>query len=94
MKRTSMINYRMYVHPTSGTLAYGLQVGAMERWAGRVALVTGASTGIGAAICRELVKHAMTVIGCARNDKQIEVCVTLRCLLIFLPPTKCFTEHP
>ena len=44
----------------------------MERWAGRVALVTGASVGIGAAICRELVKHGMTVIGCARNDKQIE----------------------
>ena len=47
----------------------------MERWAGRVALVTGASVGIGAAICRELVKHGMTVIGCARNDKQIEVCI-------------------
>ena len=47
---------------------------AMDRWAGRVALVTGASAGIGAAICRQLVKHNMTVVGCARNDKKIEVC--------------------
>ena len=45
----------------------------MERWAGRVALVTGASVGIGAAICRELVKRGMTVIGCDKNDRQIEV---------------------
>lgn len=44
----------------------------MERWNGRVALVTGASVGIGAAICRELVKNGMTVVGCARNVKKIE----------------------
>lgn len=44
----------------------------MERWAGKVALVTGAAAGIGADICRELVKHGMTVIGCDVNDKQIE----------------------
>ena len=44
----------------------------MERWNGRVALVTGASAGIGAAVCRELVKYGMTVIGCARNAKKIE----------------------
>lgn len=44
----------------------------MERWNGRIALVTGASVGIGAAICRELVKYGMTVIGCARNVKKIE----------------------
>jgi len=44
----------------------------MERWVGRVALVTGASAGIGAAICRQLVKHGMHVIGCARNDQQVQ----------------------
>lgn len=44
----------------------------MERWSGRIALVTGASAGIGAGICRELVKHGMTVIGCARNVLQIQ----------------------
>ncbi|XP_037092562.1 dehydrogenase/reductase SDR family member 11-like [Pollicipes pollicipes] len=44
----------------------------MDRWRGRVALVTGASVGIGAAICRELVKHGMKVVGCARNVKQVQ----------------------
>ena len=38
----------------------------MQRWVGHVALVTGASTGIGQGIARSLVKHGMKVIGCAR----------------------------
>ncbi|XP_022317772.2 dehydrogenase/reductase SDR family member 11-like isoform X2 [Crassostrea virginica] len=44
----------------------------MERWVGRVALVTGASVGIGAAITRALVRQGMKVVGCARNVQQIE----------------------
>ncbi|CAI9739799.1 Hypothetical predicted protein [Octopus vulgaris] len=44
----------------------------MERWIKRTALVTGASTGIGAAICRNLVKSGMNVVGCARNVQRIE----------------------
>ncbi|XP_067864286.1 dehydrogenase/reductase SDR family member 11a isoform X4 [Heptranchias perlo] len=44
----------------------------MERWKGRVALVTGASVGIGAAIARALVQHGMKVVGCARNVDKIE----------------------
>lgn len=46
---------------------------AMERWAGRVALVTGASVGIGAAVARALVQHGMKVVGCARSVDKIEV---------------------
>ena len=44
----------------------------MERWVGRVALVTGASVGIGAAICKALVKEGMIVVGCAREVEKIE----------------------
>ncbi|KAM8835297.1 dehydrogenase/reductase SDR family member 11-like [Synchiropus picturatus] len=44
----------------------------MERWRGRVALVTGASVGIGAAVARALVQQGMKVVGCARNVDKIE----------------------
>ncbi|XP_069125712.1 dehydrogenase/reductase SDR family member 11-like [Argopecten irradians] len=44
----------------------------MERWTGRVALITGASVGIGSALARRLVQHGMKVIGCARNVQQIQ----------------------
>ena len=43
----------------------------MDRWVGRVALVTGASAGIGAAISRKLVEHGLVVVGCARNIQPI-----------------------
>lgn len=44
----------------------------MDRWAGRVALVTGASVGIGAAVCKRLVECGMIVVGCARRIDPIE----------------------
>ncbi|KAM9440405.1 dehydrogenase/reductase SDR family member 11a [Clarias gariepinus] len=44
----------------------------MERWKGRVALVTGASIGIGAAIARTFVQQGMKVVGCARSVDKIE----------------------
>ncbi|KAJ9585018.1 hypothetical protein L9F63_020628 [Diploptera punctata] len=44
----------------------------MERWVGRVAVVTGASVGIGAALVEELVKKGLLVVGIARRVEKVE----------------------
>ncbi|WAR23833.1 DHR11-like protein [Mya arenaria] len=44
----------------------------MERWEGRVALVTGASSGFGEDIAKRLTELGMKVIGCARNIDKIQ----------------------
>ena len=56
----------------------------MNRWKGCVALVTGASVGIGAALVRKLAECEMQVIGCARNVQQIQVHSSCQMDMFFL----------
>ena len=45
----------------------------ISRFENRVALVTGASSGIGAAISDLFARHGLKVVGCARNIGPIDV---------------------
>ena len=54
----------------------------MDRWVDRVAVVTGASSGIGNSVAKALVTLGMKVVGCSRTIEPIQVCEFFECSVV------------
>lgn len=54
------------------TVSVQLTISITNRWVGKIALVTGASAGIGASITEELAKAGVKVFGLARRAEKVE----------------------
>ena len=63
----------MYVLVTITCASYTQQASSMERWNGKVALVSGASVGIGFEIVNKLARAGMKVVGFSRNPEKLQV---------------------
>ena len=68
------VHVRVHVHPhVMWYCMHEATLLVMERWRGKVALITGASSGIGYLLAKQLAEMGMAVVRCARNTTKIEV---------------------
>ena len=59
----------------------------MERWTGRVALVTGASAGLGAALAQTFESKGLKVVACARRIERLQELAS-ECKCYFIKTSK------
>ena len=70
---------RRFINNMTETVTYP----GIERWKGRVAVVTGASAGMGYQLAKTLAQLGVVTVGCARNPKTIEVSISV-CVCVLL----------
>lgn len=56
----------------------------MDRWAKKIAIVTGANSGIGFAIANALITKNMVVVGVDIKEDKMEVCKIFYSKILFL----------